>query len=80
MDVKLSLILREEPRLRVLRIFRPKWVEVAGGWRRVHNEEHHNLYTSPNVVMVIKLRKMRLVENAAYMREMRNAYKICQKA
>jgi hypothetical protein len=62
MDVKLvlSLILREEHILRVsekrvlTRIFGPKGEEVAGGWRRLHNEELHNLYTSPNIVTVIK--------------------------
>jgi hypothetical protein len=36
------------------RIFGPKREEVAGGWRRVHNEELHNLYASPNIVRVIK--------------------------
>jgi hypothetical protein len=40
---------------RVLRrIFRPKREEVAGGWRRLHNEELNNLYASPNVTRVIK--------------------------
>jgi hypothetical protein len=39
-------------------IFGPKRAEVTGGWRRPHNEEHHNLGASPNVVMAIKLRKM----------------------
>jgi hypothetical protein len=41
------------------RIFGPKREEVAGGWRRLHNEELHNLYVSPNVIQVIKLRGMR---------------------
>jgi hypothetical protein len=46
-----SLTLREEDRLRVFenrvlrRIFRPKREEVTGGWRRLHNEELHNLYS-----------------------------------
>jgi hypothetical protein len=39
------------------RIFRPKREEVKGGWRRLHNEELHNLYASPNVIRVIKSRK-----------------------
>jgi hypothetical protein len=40
---------------RVLReLFGPKRDEVAGGWRRLHNEELHNLYASPNVIRVIK--------------------------
>jgi hypothetical protein len=56
----LSLKRREEPRLRVSenralrRIFASKREEVAGGWRRLHNEELHNLYASPNIVRVIK--------------------------
>jgi hypothetical protein len=39
------------------RIFGPKGEEVAGGWRRLH-EEIYNLYTSPNIVKVIKSRRM----------------------
>jgi hypothetical protein len=40
---------------RVLRrIFGPKMEEMVGGWRRVHNEEIHNLYASPNIIRVIK--------------------------
>jgi hypothetical protein len=46
-----SLTLREEHRLRLLRrIFGPKRGEVAGGWRKLHNEELHNLYSSPSQV------------------------------
>jgi hypothetical protein len=42
---------------RVLRrIFGPKRKEVAGGWRRLHNEEFHKLCTSPNIIRVINLR------------------------
>jgi hypothetical protein len=45
---------------RVLRrIFGPKRGEVAGGWRRLHNEELHNLYASPNVIRVMKSWRMR---------------------
>jgi len=57
-----SLTLREDHRLTVYenwvlrRIFGPKREEVAGGRRRQHNEELHNLYASPNVIGVIKLR------------------------
>jgi hypothetical protein len=55
----LSLTRREEHRLRVLRrIFGPKGEEVAEGWRRLHNEELHNLYASPNIIAVIKSRRM----------------------
>jgi hypothetical protein len=41
------------------RIFGPKREEVAGGWRRLHNEELHNLYASPNVIRVIKSSRTR---------------------
>jgi hypothetical protein len=51
---------------RVLRrMFGPKWEEVAGGWRRLHNEELHNLYTSLNVFRVIKSRRMRWAGHVA---------------
>jgi hypothetical protein len=53
---------------RVLRItFGLKREEVAGGWRRLHNEELHNLYTSSNIIRMIKSRRMRWVENVARM-------------
>jgi hypothetical protein len=41
------------------RVFGPKRQEVVGGWRRLHNEELHTLYTSPDIFSVIKLRRMR---------------------
>ena len=56
-----SLTLREERKLRLFenmvlrRIFGPKRDEVTGEWRRLHNEELHDLYSSPNIVRVIKL-------------------------
>jgi hypothetical protein len=57
---------------RVLRrIFGPKREEVAGGWRRLHNEELHNLYTSPNIIRVIKSWRMRRVE-------MKHAWERCE--
>jgi hypothetical protein len=55
-----SLTLREEHRLRVFgnrvlrRIFGPKRDEVTGGWRKLHNEELHNLYSSPSIIRMIK--------------------------
>jgi hypothetical protein len=59
-----SLTLREELRLRVfengvLRIFGPKRDEVTGEWRKLHNDELHDLYSSPNIVRVIKSRRIR---------------------
>jgi hypothetical protein len=59
-----SLRLWEEQRLRVSenrvlrRISGPDSEEVEGGWRILHNEEHHNLYTSPNIITAIKSRGM----------------------
>jgi hypothetical protein len=58
------LILREEQRLRVFensvlrRIFGPKRDEATGEWRKLHNEEFNDLYSSPNITRVIKSRRM----------------------
>jgi hypothetical protein len=41
------------------RIFGPKRDEVTGGWRELHNEELHNLYSSPSIIRMIKSRRMR---------------------
>jgi hypothetical protein len=41
------------------RIFGPKRDKVMGGWRKLHNEELHNLYSSPTIIRMIKSRKMR---------------------
>jgi hypothetical protein len=60
----------------VLRNIRgPKRKEIAGGWRRLHNEELHNLYASPNIIRVIKSRSMRWVR-ACNTHEMINAYNL----
>jgi hypothetical protein len=59
-----SLILREEHRLRVLEkrvlrgIFGQKRDEMTGDWRKLHNEELHNLYSSPNLIRMITSRRM----------------------
>jgi len=70
-----SLILREESKLRVFentvlrRIFGPKRDEVTGEWRRLHNEELNDLYSSPNIVQVTKSRRMRWAGHVARMGE-----------
>ena len=51
----------------VLRIFGPKRDEVTGEWRRLHNEELNDLYSSPNIVRVIKSRRMRWAGHVAHM-------------
>jgi hypothetical protein len=50
--------------------------EVTGGWRKLHNEELHNLYSSPSIIRVIKSRRMGRAGHAARMGEKRNAYRI----
>jgi hypothetical protein len=58
------------------KIFEPKKGEVRGGWRKLHNEELHVFYSSPNIVQVIKSRRMGWVVHVARMGENKNAYKI----
>jgi hypothetical protein len=72
--------LREERRLRVfgnrvLRIFRPKMDEVTGEWRKLHNEELNDLYSSPNIVRVIKASRMRWAGHVARMVEGKGVYR-----
>jgi hypothetical protein len=77
-----SLTLREEHRLRVFenrvlrRIFGPERDGVTGGWKKLHNEELNDLYSSPSIVRVIKARRMRWVGHVARMGEVRSAYNI----
>ena len=76
------LILREEHRLRVFenrvlrRIFGPKRDGVTGEWRKLHNEELNDLYSSPNIVWVIKSRRMRWAGHVARMEEGRVVHKL----
>jgi hypothetical protein len=58
------------------RIFGPKRDEVTGGWRKLHNEELHNWYSSPSIIRMIKSRRMRLVGNVARMGEKRIGYRL----
>jgi hypothetical protein len=58
------------------RIFGPKRDEVTGGWRKLHNEELHGLYSLPSIVRVIKARRMRWARHVARMGDVRGAYNI----
>jgi hypothetical protein len=58
------------------RIFGPKRDEMIGGWRKLHNGELHNLYSSPSIIRMIKSRRMRWAGHVACMREKRNACRI----
>jgi hypothetical protein len=76
-----SFTLREEHRLRVFenrvlrRIFGPKR-EEDGSWRKLHNDELHSLHISPNIVRVIKSRRMRWTGHVARMEEGRGVYRV----
>jgi hypothetical protein len=68
-----SLTLREKHRLRVFenrvvsRIFGPTRHEVTGGWRKLHNEELHDLYSWPSIIRIIKIRRIRWAGHVAGM-------------
>jgi hypothetical protein len=74
--------LSEECRLRVFenrvlrRIFGPKKKEVTGKWREIHNEELKDLYSSPNILKVIKSRRMRWAGHVARVGERRYVYRV----
>jgi hypothetical protein len=77
-----SLTLTEERKLRVFgkrvlrRIFGPKRDGVTGGWTEPYNEEHHNLYSLPSIIRMIKSRRMRWAGHVAPIGAKRNAYRI----
>jgi hypothetical protein len=77
-----SLTLREKHRLRVFenrvlrRIYGPKRNEVTREWRKLHNEELRDLYSSPSIIRIIKLRRMRWADHVARMGAKRNAYRL----
>jgi hypothetical protein len=62
------------------RIFGPKRDRVTGGWRKLHNEELHNLLSSPSIIRIIKSRRMRWAGHVARMGEKSNVYVIGRKA
>jgi hypothetical protein len=74
--------LREERRLRVFedrmlrRIFGPKRDEVTGDWRKLHSEELNDLCSSPNIVRIIKLRRIEWAGYVARIRDRRGAYSV----
>ena len=74
--------MREERKLRVFenmvlrRIFGPRREEVMGEWRRLHNEELNDLYFSPNIVLVIKSRRVRWAGHVARMGEESGTYRL----
>jgi hypothetical protein len=77
-----SLTLREEHRLRVFehrvlrRVFGTKTDEVTGEWRKLHNEELNDLYSLPNIVRVVKSKRMRLAGHVARMGEDRGVHRV----
>jgi hypothetical protein len=77
-----SLTLREERRLRVLenrvlrRVFGPKRDEVTGEWRKLHNEELSDRYSLPNIVRVVKSRRMRWAGQVARKRAGRGVHRV----
>jgi hypothetical protein len=77
-----SLTLREERRLRVFknrvlrRVFGPKRDEVTGEWRKLHNEKLNDLYPLPNIVQVVKLRRMRWAGHVVHMGEDRGVHRV----
>jgi hypothetical protein len=77
-----SLTVREEHKLRLFenrvlrRIFGPKKDRLTGGWIKLHNEELHNLYSSPSIIRFIRSKRMRWAGHVARMREKRNVCRL----
>jgi hypothetical protein len=64
------------PENRILKIFGPKGKELIGEWRKFHNEELHNLYSLPNIMRVIKARRMKWAGHVARMGDTTKLYTI----
>ena len=62
--------------MRLGKILGPKKEQVTGYWRKLHNEELHDLYCSPNTVHLMKFKKDEMAGLSAYMREKINAYNV----
>jgi hypothetical protein len=58
------------------RVFGPKRDEVTGEWRKLHNEELSDSYSSPSIIRIIKSRRIRLASHVGRMREKSNAYRL----
>jgi hypothetical protein len=58
------------------RIFGPKRDEIMGDWRTLCSEEHHNLYSGPNIIRMVKSKRMQCAGHLACMGAKRNAYRI----
>jgi hypothetical protein len=58
------------------RIFGPKRDEATGEWRKLHNEELHDLYPTPSIIRIIKARRMRWAGHVARMGEKNNSYRL----
>ena len=77
-----SVTLRDGRRLKVLqnwmlrRIFGTKSDEVTGGWRKLHNEELNDLYCSPNIILLIRSRRMRWAGHVACMGDRRGTCRV----
>jgi hypothetical protein len=62
---------------RVLRrMFGPERDELTGGWRKLHNEDLHNLYSSPSIIRMIMSKRMKWTGQIARMEKKRNAYRL----
>ena len=76
------LTLREKHRLRVFenkvlrKIFGANKDEFTGEWRKLHNAELHTLYSSPNIIRIIKSRRLRWAGHLARMEQSRNSYRV----